>query len=71
MPNRQSSSAGSGKGLGPDGRGSRGGQPRGFGLGPGGKCLCPNCGTKTSHQRGVPCYKHKCPQCGQVMTRGG
>ncbi len=46
-------------------RGRRGG----FGLGPSKECICPNCGTKIPHQRGVPCYKHKCPKCGAMMTR--
>ena len=32
------------------GRGKMGG----FGLGLGGECVCPNCGTKVSHQRGIP-----------------
>jgi len=50
--------------------GGQGRQPRGFGLGPGGECVCPDCGTKAPHQRGVPCYEHKCPKCGQAMTRG-
>jgi len=50
-------------------RGGRGRQPGGLGLGLGGECVCPNCGTKMPHQRGVPCYKYKCPKCGQAMTR--
>ncbi len=41
----------------------------GFGLGPGGQCVCPNCGHKLSHNRGVPCYQQKCPKCGTSMTR--
>jgi len=41
----------------------------GFGLGPGGECVCPKCGTKVPHQRGVPCYQHKCPKCGTMMIR--
>jgi hypothetical protein len=49
--------------------GGRGRQPGGFGLGPGGECVCPNCGTKVPHKRGVPCYSHKCPQCGSSMVR--
>ncbi len=53
------------------GGGGRGRQPNGFGLGPGGECLCPSCGTKAPHRRGVPCYEHKCPKCGQAMTRTG
>ncbi len=61
------------QGLGPmTGRGRGGGrgrQPGGFGLGPDGECVCPSCGTKTAHRRGVPCYEHKCPKCGQAMTR--
>ncbi len=47
----------------------RRGRAGGFGLGPSGECICPNCGTKIPHQRGVPCYKHKCPKCGAMMTR--
>ena len=57
-----------GPGVGPPGRG-RGRQPGGFGLGPGGFCVCPKCGTKAPHKRGIPCYNHKCPGCGQPMTR--
>ena len=67
-------------GTGPQGQGprtgrgagqgaGRGRQPGGFGLGPSGNCVCPKCGKKVSHQRGVPCYEHKCPDCGTQMTR--
>jgi len=45
--------------------------PGGFGLGPGGDCVCPKCGTKAAHQRGVPCYQQKCPKCGAAMSRNG
>ena len=42
----------------------------GFGAGPGGDCVCPNCGERVSHQLGTPCYEQKCPKCGAAMTRG-
>jgi len=38
--------------------------------GPDGKCVCPNCGRKVSHQTGQPCYDIRCPKCGTGMTRG-
>ncbi len=47
------------------GRGRQGG----YGLGPGGNCVCPNCGEKAPHARGIPCYEQKCPKCGSPMTR--
>jgi hypothetical protein len=61
----------------PLGRGAGRGQGRGLGrmggnrpgAGTGGNCVCPNCGTKVSHQRGVPCYSLTCPQCGSKMIR--
>ena len=59
--------AGMGRGLGRGG--GRGRQPGGFGLGPGGECVCLRCGIKVPHERGIPCYEHKCPKCGQPMTR--
>jgi len=64
-PVDQGSRTGQGLGRG----GGRGRHPNGFGLGPGGECFCPNCRTKNPHQRGVPCYEHKCPKCGGAMTR--
>ena len=54
---------GKGKGTGPRGR------MGGFGLGPSGNCYYPNCGIEVPHERGVPCYTIKCPQCGKPMTR--
>lgn len=71
-----------GDGTGPDGTGprgggggGRGGQGRGggrqggFAAGPGGECVCPKCGKKVSHDRGVPCNGIKCPDCDVPMTR--
>jgi hypothetical protein len=40
------------------------------GSGPGGYCVCPNCGQKEIHQRGVPCYSILCPECGVKMVKG-
>jgi len=45
------------------------GQGGGRALGPGGECVCPACGTRIPHQRGIPCNKTKCPKCGAVMAR--
>jgi hypothetical protein len=53
------------KGLGGGGR-MRGTRP---GAGPGGDCLCPNCGARAPHQVGVPCNAISCPQCGTKMVR--
>ncbi len=53
------------------GSGYGGGHNRmgGMGLGAGGNCVCPSCGTTVAHQRGVPCYQMTCPKCGARMTR--
>ena len=45
------------------------GRMGGLGLGPGGFLVCPGCGTKIVHQRGVPCFTVACPSCGRTMTR--
>jgi hypothetical protein len=45
------------------------GRGDGFGAGYLGNCVCPNCGEKTAHQQGSPCYEQKCPKCDTVMTR--
>ncbi len=49
----------------PNGRGRMGG----FGIGPSGECVCPKCGHRMAHGRGVPCYEQVCPKCGTKMTR--
>ncbi len=45
------------------------GRTAGWGLGPGGFLVCPSCGTKVAHQRGVPCFTVPCPSCGTLMIR--
>lgn len=58
--------------------GQGGGQGQGQGLGrmggpkaagPAGFCVCPQCGQRLPHERGVPCSGQKCPGCGAAMTR--
>jgi hypothetical protein len=34
-------------------------------------CVCPNCGEKILHTRGVRCQGKSCPQCGTKMYREG
>jgi hypothetical protein len=41
----------------------------GYSMGPGGECICPNCGHKEPHPRGVPCAMVKCPRCDTLMVR--
>jgi hypothetical protein len=61
--------------------GGQGGQQRrnaggpgriGFGQCAGGPdvCVCPACGAKAPHERGIPCFQVNCPQCGKSMVRG-
>jgi len=57
---------GQGQGRGGGGRGRMGGPLAG---GAGGTCLCPQCGHRQPHGRGVPCTQVKCPQCGTTMIR--
>ncbi|MBU1669628.1 MAG: hypothetical protein KKF41_02635 [Actinobacteria bacterium] len=59
---------GTGRGTGSGtGRGRMGGDKPGSG--PGGKCVCPSCGTIAPHTRGIPCSTKKCPKCGARMTK--
>ncbi len=38
--------------------------------GPGGFCVCPECGSRKQHERGIPCSQVRCPECNNSMTRG-
>jgi predicted Fe-Mo cluster-binding NifX family protein len=59
---------GGGRGQGPGGaKGGRMGGPRA--AGPAGFCVCPQCGRKEPHERGIPCVERKCPGCGILMIR--
>jgi len=49
---------------------------RGYGRGRGGQrrriggpayCICPKCGYRIPHTRGVPCLSIRCPKCGTAM----
>ena len=57
---------GRGRGMGAVGRWAR---EKGFGVGPGGYCICQYCGYMEQHQIGRPCFMRKCPKCGEIMTR--
>jgi predicted Fe-Mo cluster-binding NifX family protein len=64
--------AGGGQGGGQGGRGrgaggGRGGPGAGRGAGAPAFCVCPACGAKTPHERGIPCIQVSCPQCGKPM----
>ncbi len=58
---------GQGMGLG-RGQGRRG-RMGGFGAGPEGTCVCPNCGYREAKIRGVPCASKKCPKCKIPLAR--
>ncbi len=62
------SSRGQGRGTGQSQGGGKG-RMGGRGLGIGGDCVCPQCGTTAPHERGKPCLQQKCPQCGTPMVR--
>lgn len=32
-------------------------------------CICPQCGHQLPHQRGLPCFRVTCPQCGIPLQR--
>ncbi|MHB9075274.1 MAG: NifB/NifX family molybdenum-iron cluster-binding protein [Desulfobaccales bacterium] len=47
----------------------RGGRGSGAGAGMSNSCICPACGAKAPHERGIPCMQVNCPQCGKPMVR--
>ncbi|MEJ2672680.1 MAG: hypothetical protein P8168_10885 [Deltaproteobacteria bacterium] len=67
---------GRGQGRGQGGRcrnqGAGGSRVPGAGSVPGTQdlCQCPECGASVPHERGIPCFQVKCPQCGKPMVRG-
>jgi hypothetical protein len=44
---------------------------RRHGLGPGGYCVCPKCGTRIPHRQGVRCEEERCQECTAKMLREG
>jgi hypothetical protein len=50
------------------GGGGRGGGNKPY-SGPGGNCVCPQCGKKVPHVAGQRCVDQVCPDCGTKMTR--
>jgi predicted Fe-Mo cluster-binding NifX family protein len=58
---------GQGRGMGQgQGRGRMGGRTAGGAIG---TCVCPTCGQRFPHERGIPCVQRQCPQCGSAMIR--
>ncbi len=58
-----------GGGRGPGGGGGRGRMGGPYAAGPGGYCVCPNCGNRAPHGPGIPCTRQKCSKCGATMIR--
>jgi predicted amidophosphoribosyltransferase len=44
---------------------------RRYTMGSGGFCICPKCGERLLHQRGIPCQEERCPSCGAKLLREG
>lgn len=60
------STGGRGQGGGGQGRGRMGGPQA---AGAVGTCVCPKCGERLAHERGMPCVQRQCPKCGTALTR--
>jgi len=80
MNGRRGNGLGQGRGMvaggGQGGTGSGGGRGQGRGrmggsqaAGAVGNCVCPKCGHRQEHERGVPCVQKQCPKCGTALTR--
>ena len=54
-----------------DGRGRANPEGPSAGMGRGGFCICPKCGYRQPHQRGVRCQEERCPECNGKMVREG
>ncbi len=71
--NRGGGMGGGGGGGGMNRRGARGGgmgrMGGGSASGPGGACVCPSCGYRETHERGIPCNQKRCAKCGAMLTR--
>ena len=66
---RQERGGGQGSGA---GFGTGRGKGRGCGgMGAAGFCICPKCGERFPHQRGVPCLDERCQACGVALVREG
>jgi predicted Fe-Mo cluster-binding NifX family protein len=63
--------AGRGQGRGQGGRCVRGGGGSGATAGPATFCVCPACGAKAPHERGIPCFQVNCPQCAGSKAQEG
>ena len=64
---RAGSGAGKGSGMGRSRKRRMGGPS--VAAGPGGECICSQCGTVAPHSVGVPCSQQNCPKCGATMVR--
>ena len=59
-----------GSGTGPAGKDSGNLSREKWIAGQGGFCVCPKCGSRKHHERGIPCSQFRCPACNCSMTRG-